>query len=105
MKRIELYQSRQGKQPFQEWLEEFDSTTRERILAYVQRVALGLSRKNIRSVGSGVFEIKIHHGPGYRLYFGEIGNVVILLLLGGDKSTQSRDIGQAQAFWRDYVSK
>lgn len=105
MKRIEIYRSDLGKAPFERWLEQLDSKTQTVILAYVHRVALGLSKKNIRSLGSGVFEIKINQGAGFRVYFGEVGNVVILLLLGGDKGSQSRDIRKAQSFWRDYVSK
>jgi len=65
---------------------------------------MGGAKKNIRPLGGGLFEIKIDHGPGYRVYFGETGNTVILLLLGGDKSTQFRDIRQAKDFWRSYVS-
>jgi len=53
------------------------------------------------SVGEGVFELKIDLGPGYRLYFGQVGLTVVLLLIGGDKSTQNRDIGKAIKYWRD----
>ena len=59
-------------------------------------------KKHIKSLGDGVFEIKIPHGPGLRVYFAEIENVIMLLLLGGDKSTQTRDIKKAKEYWRQY---
>jgi putative addiction module killer protein len=74
-------------------------------MTYVQRVLDGGSRKNIRPVGEGVFEIKIDFGPGYRVYFGESGHEIVILLLGGDKSSQQKDIRLAQFYWRHYVSK
>jgi len=55
-----------------------------------------------KPVGEGVFELKIDFGPGYRLYFGQVGLTIVLLLIGGDKSTQERDIGEAIQYWRDY---
>ena len=55
-----------------------------------------------RSVGAGVYELKIDYGPGYRVYFGQEGAKIVLLLMGGDKSTQEQDIRQAQQHWRDY---
>jgi putative addiction module killer protein len=66
---------------------------------------LGAGKKNIRHIGKGVFEIKLDTGPGYRIYFGQIGNTVILLLAGGDKKSQFQDIQKAQDYWREYASK
>jgi putative addiction module killer protein len=57
---------------------------------------------NTRALGSGVSELKIDFGPGYRVYFGEDGPKIVVLLLGGDKSSQERDIEKAKAFWEDY---
>jgi putative addiction module killer protein len=54
------------------------------------------------SVGDGVFELRVDYGPGYRIYFGHEGKRIILLLLGGDKTTQERDIVQAKKFLNDY---
>jgi len=105
MKQIDYYRTKAGKEPFRDWLMSLEPQTRLRILGYIDRVALGAGRKNIKPVGGGVFEIKIDHGPGYRAYFGQDGNTVIILLVGGDKGSQFRDIRQAQEYWRDYETK
>jgi len=53
-------------------------------------------------VGEGVHELKINYGPGYRVYYAIDGDKIILLLLGGDKSDQSKDINQAKVYWKDH---
>ncbi len=101
-KEIHRYQSRDGKSPYLEWfLSLKDETIRGRIRERLARVRLGLFGDH-RSVGQGVFELRFHFGPGYRIYFGQIGRVVVLLLCGGDKSSQKADIRQAQEYWADY---
>ena len=55
-----------------------------------------------RSVGEGVFELRFHFGAGYRIYFGEVDNTIVLLLCGGDKSSQARDIDRAKAYWMEH---
>ncbi len=105
MKTVKMLQLPGGKEPYREWYEKLDGTTRRKVSAFVERVSLGGAKKNIKELGDGVFEIKIDHGPGYRVYFAEKRNVLILLLLGGDKSTQFRDIQQAKKYWREYEPK
>ena len=105
MKQLRMYKTPDGKVPFREWLDDLSGNTRARILATLERMALGGSRKNIKPVGDRVFELKIDTGPGYRCYFVETEKVVILLLLGGDKSTQDRDIKKAIMYWRQYETK
>ena len=105
MKRVEYFQTSTGREPCKEWLYGLDRVTLYKINAFIDRVAQGAAKKNIRSLGDGVFEIKIDYGPGYRVYFGEVRNVIILLLVGGDKKSQFRDIWQAKDYWREYVSK
>ncbi len=57
-----------------------------------------------QSVGNGVFELRIDYGSGFRIYFGQIGMTIVILICGGDKSTQNRDIRQAKEYWTDYRS-
>lgn len=90
---IELRRTRQ----FARWLDRLsDFRGRARILARLRRLAAG-HPGDVRSVGGGVSELRIHHGPGYRVYFTRKDKTVILLLAGGDKKTQVRDIALAQA--------
>ena len=58
-----------------------------------------------RSVGEGVQELRIPFGPGYRVYFGREADAIVILLCGGDKSTQTRDIERAHDYWRDHRSR
>jgi putative addiction module killer protein len=102
---IKYYQTKTGKEPCRDWLNQLDMKAQYKIDAYIKRAALRAAKKNIRSLGDGIFEIKIDYGPGYRVYFAEVGNTLILLLIGGDKSSQFRDIRQAKDYWRDYASK
>ncbi len=60
---------------------------------------------NVKSVGQGLFETRIHFGPGYRVYFGKDGDQVVLLLAGGAKKTQARDIRTARLRWKDYKNR
>lgn len=92
-----------GKIPFRNWLERLkDRKARAIIDARLTRVRMG-NLGHCRSVGHGVLELKINFGPGYRVYFGQDGDKVVVLLLGGDKKTQSSDIKRAQEYWADYT--
>jgi putative addiction module killer protein len=80
---------------FSGWLSGLkDSKARARIQARIDRLALG-NPGDVKPVGSGVLELRIDYGPGYRVYFFRRGKVVIVLLAGGDKRTQKKDIGKA----------
>ena len=72
-----------------------DSRARVAVALRIDRLALGLLG-DAKSVGGGVFELRIHYGPGYRLYFTRAGETVVLLLCGGDKSSQNADIAEAK---------
>lgn len=67
----------------------------------LDRVSLG-NFGDCRNVGEGVQELRVDYGPGYRVYFGQEGTTIVLLLCGGDKGTQTRDIQIAQVYWREY---
>lgn len=77
---------------FSQWLDALrDIQARARVQARIERLAGG-NPGDVASVGEGVSELRIHYGPGYRVYFKQRGGEVILLLAGGDKSTQAKDI-------------
>ncbi|MDD5286830.1 MAG: type II toxin-antitoxin system RelE/ParE family toxin [Desulfuromonadaceae bacterium] len=99
---IEYYQKENGDIPFRDWLHSIrDSQAVERIRARLTRVRAG-NFGNIKSLGDGVIELKIDYGPGYRVYYAMSGKAVVLLLIGGDKTRQSRDIETAKNYWKDY---
>lgn len=105
MKSTQVLQLYDGSEPFTEWHESLELKVQARVSAFIDRVASGGGKKNVRSLGDGVYEIKIDVGPGYRVYFGEDGKRIILLLVGGDKGTQSKDIATAKRYWRQYEKK
>jgi putative addiction module killer protein len=92
---------REGSSLFQEWFDDLDSIAASKITTVLYRLQYG-NFSNVRSVGSGVSEYKIDFGPGYRIYFGRDGYTLILLLTGGTKKTQSKDIEKAKIFWQEY---
>ena len=86
---------------FAAWLERLrDRQARARIQVRLDRLALGLAG-DVRPVGSGVSELRVDYGPGYRVYFKQQGRELVMLLVGGDKRTQGRDIERAVAMARD----
>ena len=102
---IRQYQTLDGRTPFGEWLDGLrDGRARARVVARIDRMQAGL-RGDWKSVGRGVFELRIDCGPGYRIYCGQDRSTVILLLLGGDKRTQERDIELAHVYWQDYKTR
>lgn len=102
---VKKYITQEGDDPFNNWFERLDNKAKLAIDVYIVRVASGASKKNIKAIASGLYEIKINHGPGYRVYFAVKQNQYLLLLLGGDKSTQKRDIVKAKLYWRLYNEK
>ena len=104
MDRIELLLFRKGRStPFLEWLASLkDTRTVGVVRARLNRIRLG-NFGDCKSVGGGVEELRIDFGPGYRVYFGRDGAVVVVLLGGGRKRTQTRDILTAQERWKEYL--
>jgi putative addiction module killer protein len=76
-----------------------DREARSRILVRIRRVSLG-NLGNVKPVGEGVSELRVTHGPGYRIYLKRQGDALVVLLAGGDKSTQKRDIERAKELAR-----
>lgn len=99
---IQYYRAPNGKKPFTEWLESIrDKSTQNRIDKRLERLEDG-NFGDCKSVGDGVLELRLPFGPGYRIYFGQIDNTLVLLLCGGDKASQTRDIERAKTYWREY---
>ena len=99
---IQYYRSLNGSQPFIEWFDSIrNKNTQQRIDKRLARLEDG-NFGDCQSVGGGVFELRLHFGPGYRIYFGQIENTLVLLLCGGDKKSQQRDIETAKNYWREY---
>lgn len=101
-KQVIVYRTAAGKEPLTDWLNDLrDPTTRRRILKRLLRLEQG-HYGDYKPVGGGVNELRFFFGAGYRVYFAEDGNTLVILLCGGDKSSQRRDIEQAQAYWQEY---
>ncbi len=99
---LEEYVRPDGTSPFREWLHGLrDVRARAKIRVRLNRVRLG-NFGDAKPVGAGVAELRVPYGAGYRVYFARAGGMVVLLLCGGDKSTQSRDIRTAKDYWLDY---
>jgi putative addiction module killer protein len=102
---IDMYVTRTGSVPFEEWLVRLrDARARARIRVRIDRLSLG-NPGDVRSAGGGVWELRIDYGPGYRVYYAQSNTTTLLLLCGGDKTTQAVDIRQAQASWAEYQQR
>ena len=102
---VHEYLTPDGKAPFSEWLNGLrDRKARARIMTRLNRVRLG-NFGDCRPLGDSVFELRMMFGPGYRVYFGREDGRVVLLLCGGDKRTQRKDLIKARAAWMDYRRK
>jgi putative addiction module killer protein len=90
---------------YHDWFELLkDKRAKARIDVRIRRVSLG-NYGDVKPVGKGVSELRIDYGPGYRVYFTQRGNVLVILLCGGDKSTQAKDIRQAQELAQELVEE
>jgi len=101
MPEIRYYVAAGGWQPFAEWFAELEADARAKVTRAIARLEQG-NFSNVKSVGEGVLEYRIDFGPGYRVYFGRDGEMLVILLTGGTKKRQQRDIDAAHAFWQDY---
>lgn len=101
-KTVIIYQDDKGKELFTEWLDGLrDQRGRRFILRRIGKLEQGLYG-DCRPVGEGVSELRIFFGPGYRVYFGEEAGHMVILLCGGNKDSQDRDIQAAKAYWKEY---
>lgn len=101
-KELRTYETADGRRPFDEWLDRLrDRVTLARIASRLNRVALG-NLGDAKSVGGGVSELRLAFGSGYRIYFAQDGDRIILLLCGGDKGSQPNDVRTAKTYLEDY---
>ena len=102
---IRQYQTADGRMPFAEWLHTLrDRRANQTIAARILRMQAG-NRGDWKAVGAGAFELRIDVGPGYRVYCGQDGATLVLLLCAGDKRTQTKDIEHACDYWKDYQAR
>ncbi len=98
---IREYIDAEGRSRYAEWFHGLDGRAAAKVAIALVRMEQG-NFSNVKGVGSGVFEYRIDFGPGYRIYFGKDGGKWAILLGGGTKRRQQRDIETAQELWRDY---
>ncbi len=98
------YLDRAGSSPFAAWFRSLDAIAAAKVTTALRRVELG-NFSNVKGVGAGVFEYRIDFGPGYRVYFGKDGDTIVILLAGGTKKRQDRDIADARERWADYKKR
>jgi len=95
------YLDEKGRSPFRRWFDRLDAVAAAKVAIALTRIEQG-NTSNAKAVGGGVHEYRLDFGPGYRIYFGMDGAVLVILLGGGTKQGQQRDIDAAQARWSDY---
>lgn len=100
---IEIYTTKDGS-PFIEWLESLDKTVRYRVKERLDRVRLG-NFGDHKFVGDGVYELRLVFGSGYRIYYSNKDGAVVLLLCGGNKPSQKKDIKKAIEYLKDYLAE
>lgn len=101
---VREYVDDDGRSPFGVWFVSLDERAAVKVTVALERIAQGHTSA-IRSVGEGVSEYKIDFGPGYRIYFGKDGDRLVILVGGGMKKRQQRDIANAKAIWKNYKQR
>lgn len=93
-----------GRSPFGRWFGQLPAPAAAKVTTALYRLEHG-NTSNVKSVGQGVHELRVHFGPGYRIYFGTDGETLIILLAGGSKKGQSQDIARAHQRWAEYKQR
>lgn len=102
---IRLLETDEGQVPFEKWYYSLkDKITKVRVRRRLDRLELG-NFGDAKSVGEGIYELRLNFGAGYRIYFTKTENFIIILLSGGDKNTQNKDIIKAKQLWRKYKNE
>ena len=98
---IREYVDQQGRNFIRQWLDRLDNFAQARVITHLERLGSG-NFSAVKGVGAGVFEMRLNFGPGYRIYFGKDGEKLVILLAGGTKKRQQKDIETAHALWQEY---
>lgn len=101
---IKEYLDANGRSPFGKWFNQLEPKAASKVTTSLYRLGQGHS-SNVKHLGAGVYEYKLYYGPGYRVYFGKDGKEIVILLLGGTKKSQSRDIAKAKILWKEYKAR
>jgi putative addiction module killer protein len=101
---VREYLDNRGRSPYAEWFNGLNAQAAAKVTIAVTRVGQG-NFSNVKGVGVGVYEHTLDFGPGYRIYFGKDGERLVILLDGGTKKRQQRDINTAVALWQDYKQR
>jgi putative addiction module killer protein len=94
----------QDRSPYADWFDSLSAQAAAKVAIAVTRMAQG-NLSNVKGVGSGVFEYRLDFGPGYRIYLGKDGERLVILLGGGTKKRQQKDIDSAIGRWQDYKKR
>ena len=101
---VSEYVTAQGRCPFREWTLGLDESVKGRLHSRIRRFSTGNFGQN-RHLGKGLCEAKLDFGSGYRVYYGIHRQQLVVLLCGGDKKTQERDIQKAKGWWEDFLEE
>ena len=93
-----------GRSPYAEWFESLSAQAAAKVAVAITRLAQG-NFSNVKGVGGGVYECRVNFGPGFRIYLGKDGERMVILLAGGTKKRQQKDIEDAKARWQDYKKR
>ncbi len=101
---IREYVGTEGRSPYGKWFDRLNAQAAAKVATALVRMEQG-NLSNAKGIGAGVSEYRIDFGPGYRIYFGKDGDMLIILLGGGTKKRQQRDIEVAKTLWREYKQR
>lgn len=105
MKKIEYYTASNGNCPYLEWLEDLNPIYQAKIFTRLDRLTDGNKGDWKRLENSKLSELRLHFGKGYRIYFKELDDIIVLIVAGSDKSTQTRTIKKADKYLEDFLSR
>ena len=101
MTEVREYLDSNGNSPYGQWFFRLNATAAVKVATAIHRMEQG-NFSNVKGVGASVFEYRVDFGPGYRIYFGKDGDLLVILLAGGTKKRQQADIRAAKQYWQDY---